>query len=189
MRILVDTNVFLEILLDQAKADEARALLLQTDRHEFLISDYALHSIGVLLFRRNQLGTFASFVEDVIVSGCAALVSLAPGDMTAVMAAADRFRLDFDDAYQYAASRKLGLRLVSYDADFDRTPDGRLLPALAPRLSLTVKRYAETGPRVSRLRILSYFFAASSAAFSSARPPRRTFSTALLPSWQAYSNI
>ena len=58
MRILVDTNVFLEVLLDQAKAEEARKLLEATGSHEMFMSDYALHSIrppsgaGAALARR-----------------------------------------------------------------------------------------------------------------------------------------
>ena len=134
MRVLVDTNVFLEILLDQPNAEEARTFLLQTDRHQFLISDFALHSIGLLLFRLRQWQAFVSFIEDVIASGAASVVSLDPGDMFAVINAARQFRFDFDDAYQYTACQKLGLRLVSYDADFDRAPGGRILPANALRM-------------------------------------------------------
>jgi len=33
-----------------------------------------------------------------------------------------------DDAYQYAAADKAGMRVVSFDGDFDRTRMGRLLP-------------------------------------------------------------
>lgn len=44
------------------------------------------------------------------------------------MAAAERFRLDFDDAYQYVAAEKHNLTLVSLDADFDRTERGRKTP-------------------------------------------------------------
>ena len=40
-------------------------------------------------------------------------------------------RLDFDDAYQYVAAELHGLKVVSLDADFDRTPNGRLTPAAA----------------------------------------------------------
>jgi predicted nucleic acid-binding protein len=39
-----------------------------------------------------------------------------------------RFRLDFDDAYQYVAADKHALTLVSFDADFDRTERGRKTP-------------------------------------------------------------
>jgi len=46
-------------------------------------------------------------------------------DMVSVIEAAQRFNLDFDDAYQYAAAEKYGLTIVSFDADFDRTEQGR----------------------------------------------------------------
>ncbi len=48
--------------------------------------------------------------------------------MEAVMDAAEKYRLDFDDAYQYAIAERYGLTLVSFDADFDRTERGRLDP-------------------------------------------------------------
>ena len=51
----MDTNVFLELLLEQARsAAEARQLLEKIEANEFFVSDYALHSIGLLLFRRKQ---------------------------------------------------------------------------------------------------------------------------------------
>ena len=37
--------------------------------------------------------------------------------------------VDFDDEYQYSACQRNGLKIVSFDADFDRTSEGRLLPA------------------------------------------------------------
>ena len=37
MRLLIDTNVFLEIILDQEKAAEAKALLAKVAHHEFFI--------------------------------------------------------------------------------------------------------------------------------------------------------
>jgi predicted nucleic acid-binding protein len=44
---------------------------------------------------------------------------------------ARNLNLDFDDAYQYVLAQRRGLRLVSFDADFDRTPLGRVTPAQA----------------------------------------------------------
>ena len=61
MRLLVDTNVFLELLLEQARSAEARQVLEQIEANEFFVSDYALHSIGMLLFRRKQPRCFAGF--------------------------------------------------------------------------------------------------------------------------------
>ena len=33
-----------------------------------------------------------------------------------------------EDAYQYSAATRHGLKIASLDANFDRTTDGRLLP-------------------------------------------------------------
>jgi len=74
-------------------------MLAVAAEHEFFLSDFALHSIGVLLFRRRQPEVFRVFVEDVILSGAAEVVSLSTDDMEAVTAAAVRFGFDFDDAY------------------------------------------------------------------------------------------
>ncbi|MDE3090699.1 MAG: hypothetical protein KGJ80_15095 [Chloroflexota bacterium] len=35
MRLLIDTNIFLEVILEQSKASEARALLTKMEEHEF----------------------------------------------------------------------------------------------------------------------------------------------------------
>ena len=68
MKLLLDTNIFLEIILDQEKAVEAKNLLLHAEQHDFFISDYSLHSIGLLLFRKNRHSTFQEFVQDVILN-------------------------------------------------------------------------------------------------------------------------
>ena len=129
MRLLIDTNILLEIILEQEKADEARALLSRTDEHWLCMSDFGLHSIGLLLVRRKQPDIFRQFVQDVIVDGGVAVSSLAAEDMESVLEASEKFNLDFDDAYQYAAAGKHGLILVSFDADFDRTQRGRRTPS------------------------------------------------------------
>ena len=128
MRLLVDTNIVLEVILEQAKAGQARALLEKTEEHEFFLTDYSLHSIGLLLFRKGQHSVFREFFEDMMVHAGMILVSVRVEDMGSVIEAAERFNLDFDDAYQYAAAGKYSLTLLSFDADFDRTERGRETP-------------------------------------------------------------
>lgn len=125
MRLLIDTNIVLEVILEQAKVEEARALLAETEEHEFFISDYALHSIGFLLFRRGQHPVFQQFLNDMIFQAGMMVASLSVEDMRSVIEAAQRFNLDFDDAYQYAVAERYELTIVSFDADFDRTEQGR----------------------------------------------------------------
>ena len=132
MRLLVDTNVFLELLLAQSRADEARKLLENSEGHDLFVSDYALHSIGLLLLRRRKTDVFRQFLSDVFVKAGATMLSLTAGDLDAVIDAAADFNLDFDDAYQYTTAEKHGLTIVSFDSDFDRTGRGRKSPTQIP---------------------------------------------------------
>lgn len=124
MRLLVDTNIFLEVLLAQARSDEAKELLAKTDAHDFFISDFFLHSIGLILFRHGKSDAFRDFLSDMIMAASTSVALLQPDEMEAVAGHAAAFNLDFDDAYQYAVAEKYGLTIVSFDSDFDRTTRG-----------------------------------------------------------------
>ena len=128
MKLLLDTNIFLEVILDQERADEARTLLSEVEGHEFFISDYSLHSIGLLLFRRGKHEVFRQFLKDMILGVGVAVIALSAQEMGRLIEAAQRFNLDFDDAYQYAIAKRYGLTIVSFDSDFDRTERGRKVP-------------------------------------------------------------
>lgn len=129
MRLLIDTSVFLEIILEQENAEQTKALLQRTREHELFIMDYSLHSIGLLLFRRRQHDVFKRFLRDLTIRAGIAVISVSMDRMEAAIDVAQKFSLDFDDAYQYAAAQEQGLILVSFDADFDRTTRGRKTPA------------------------------------------------------------
>ena len=129
MRLLVDTNIILEVILEQAKASEARALLAKSDEHEFFLSDFSLHSIGLLLFRRKEHRLFRQFLNDIVLHAGTRVASLPAEAMESVTETAQTFNLDFDDAYQHAVAEKYNLTLVSFDTDFDRTRRGRKTPA------------------------------------------------------------
>lgn len=128
MRLLLDTNIFLEVILEQEGAEESRSLLSKTEDHEFFISDFSLHSIGLLLFRQGRQDVFRQFLADMLLNGAVRMVSLLVEDMETIIQAAHQFNLDFDDAYQYAVAERYRLHIVSFDADFDRTERSRLTP-------------------------------------------------------------
>jgi hypothetical protein len=71
---------------------------------------------------------FMEMVQDLFINGEVQQIRLRPEDMDALVKASNEFSLDFDDAYQYVASEKYNLTLVSLDADFDRTSRGRKRP-------------------------------------------------------------
>ncbi len=126
---LVDTNVWLERLLDQERSAEVGHFLGAIASDKLLMSDFTLHSIGVILARLGQPGTLPQFVDDLFVDGQVTLVSVPPRDMGHLVAQMDRFSLDFDDAYQYVAAEQSSAMIVSFDGDFDRTDRGRQAPA------------------------------------------------------------
>ncbi|SFM80308.1 type II toxin-antitoxin system VapC family toxin [Thermodesulforhabdus norvegica] len=128
MKLLIDTNIFLEVILEQEKVKEAQALLSQVEKHKFFISDYSLHSIGLLLFRRRQHEVFRRFLKDMILEAGVTVIALAAQEMEDIIQAAQQFGLDFDDAYQYAVAADYNLTIVSFDSDFDRTERGRKTP-------------------------------------------------------------
>ena len=125
---LVDTNVFLEVLLQQRRAEEAQRFLLNAPAGSIHITDFSVYSIGILLVRRNLGEVFELFLQDM---AAMRLVRLNLEELASLGETARNFNLDFDDAYQYVLAQRRGLRLVSFDADFDRTPLGRVTPAQA----------------------------------------------------------
>jgi predicted nucleic acid-binding protein len=126
---LLDSNIFLELLLDQDQADEVERLLRTMRREKLHISEFSLYSVGIVLFRRSLFETFVQFVDDLIVTGGARLLRLSVQDMEALTVVARQFSLDFDDAYQYVVAEKYSLEIISLDSDFDRTEKGRKIPA------------------------------------------------------------
>jgi predicted nucleic acid-binding protein len=127
--LLVDANVWLELLLDQERAGQVRDFLRAVPLDELAISDFALHSVGVVLARKKRDDLFVQFVSDLLVDTGVGYVSLDFDDLMVVAKTREHLPLDFDDAYQYVAAEKHDLTLVSFDADFDRTERGRKTPA------------------------------------------------------------
>ena len=128
MRLLLDTNIFLEVILGQERSEEARALLSKVEEHEFFLSDYSFHSIGLLFFRRGKHEVFRQFLKDMILGAGYMIIGLSAPEMEEVIRVAQQFNLDFDDAYQYALAERYNLTIVSFDSDFDRTERGRKAP-------------------------------------------------------------
>jgi predicted nucleic acid-binding protein len=125
---LIDTNVWLERLLDQQSSEEAGRFLDQTPPEHLYITDFSFHSIGVILTRLNQAQALIQFVQDIFLEGAVGLLRLEPSDMPDLVSLMARYSLDFDDAYQYLAAEKHRLTMVSFDRDFDRTEKGRRAP-------------------------------------------------------------
>ncbi len=102
---LVDTNIWLERLLGQRQAEVVAELLDTLSPSDMCMTDFTLHSIGVICNRLNQRDVFVKFVDDVLIDSDVLLVSIPANKMKSVVEIMDRFGLDFDDAYQICCCR------------------------------------------------------------------------------------
>jgi len=93
------------------------------------MSDFSLHSIGVFLSRRKQIDALREFLNDVVGELGIKVKRLDEEDLSSLCDVLEEYGLDFDDAYQYASAQKFDLTLVSFDSDFDKTEQGRIVPS------------------------------------------------------------
>ena len=117
---LVDTNIWLERLLDQEKSEDVEEFLGKASYAELFISDFTFHSIGIIMTRLDKKNEFLLFAKDLFEKGMSALVRIEPGEVESVVSSMDNFQLDFDDAYQLECARKYNMKIVSFDTDFQR---------------------------------------------------------------------
>ncbi|NJK95774.1 MAG: type II toxin-antitoxin system VapC family toxin [Bacteroidales bacterium] len=129
VRYLVDTNVWLERLLDQEKSEVASKFfdLIPTD--SLFVSDFSIHSIGVILSRLKKDDIFEKFINDLFINGGIESLSLDSSDLLDVISNIKKYNLDFDDSYQFSVSLKYDLTIITFDKDFNakgikkKTPD------------------------------------------------------------------
>lgn len=115
---LVDTNIFLEILLKQEKSELCKSFL-EKNIGAINISDFTLHSIGVILFKQNEDQIFLKFISDTLPK--ANLLTLPKDKYEEIIKVKNEFNLDFDDSYQYNICKHFDLKFITMDQDFKKT--------------------------------------------------------------------
>ena len=121
---LVDTNIFLEILLMQNKKDECEQFLNENIEN-LNITDVSLHSIGVILFKYNKEKYFEKFINDIFPH--IHLTTLPVDLYKDIDYAKEKQKLDFDDAYQYSTAKYYKLKIVTMDNDYKKINDIKVL--------------------------------------------------------------
>ena len=121
---LVDTNIFLEILLRQDKKNSCKRFL-DNNAGNLYLTDFSLHSIGVILLKYNKGDVFQKYIEDVLPN--IKLLSLPIRLYKEVISANNNLNLDFDDAYQYNTAKYYKLKLATMDKDFERIEDEEII--------------------------------------------------------------
>lgn len=125
---LIDTNIWLEQLLEQDRASEVREFFKRVPSSDLFITDFAFHSICVILTRLKKQTVLLEFVQDVFIDKSVTSVSVLPEETARLMNVVEEHQLDFGDVYQYMAADMHGLVVVSFDKDLEKTPRGKKAP-------------------------------------------------------------
>ena len=107
VRYLVDTNIWLELLLNQEKSEVVSAFLTIVPPTQVFVSDFAIHSISVILSKLKKLDTLSLFLNDLFINGQIEQISLEPLDLIEVANNIKKYNLDFDDSYQFTVAENL----------------------------------------------------------------------------------
>ncbi len=114
---LLDTNIFLEILLSQDKKDVCKKFLNDNIENIF-ITDFSLHSIGVITSRNNLVKIFEAFLNDILPK--VQILSLSQNSYIKLPIIISSHNLDFDDSYQFLCAQENNLKIVTMDKDFEK---------------------------------------------------------------------
>lgn len=126
---LIDTNIWLERLLDQELSNEIYKFFNAVPSSNLFISEFALYSIGISLCHLERYELLKQFLRETFLESDVRVIRLDINNFIEMTRIMESYNLDFDDAYQYFAAEKRDLIIISLDRDFDRTPRGRKTPS------------------------------------------------------------
>jgi len=119
---LVDTNIFLEVLLSQRRKDECKKFLgmLRDGKVEGVVTDFTIHSIIVLMDGFGKLGELKVFLSSLTAYKGLYVYTTSIFDEVDAIEVAEKNSLDMDDAIQYVVALSINAdAIVSFDRDFD----------------------------------------------------------------------
>ncbi len=129
---LVDSNIFLEFLLEQQNSDESKAFLKTAlEKNVPLVcSLFSIHGIEAILAAKQKLEPLKFFLEDLERSKNILVYSTTIEEEKEIVSISQEIRLDFDDALQYFVAKQMRCQaIVSFDAHFDKTDLKRKTPS------------------------------------------------------------
>ncbi len=121
---LLDTNILLEILLQQKNSNECEKFM-NNNLGALAISDFTLHSIGVILLRDKKYEVFGNFISEVLEK--VIIFNLPMSSYSLIAEYSKKTGLDFDDTYQCLVAKHYILSIVTMDFDFKKVEDVKVL--------------------------------------------------------------
>lgn len=122
--MLIDTNVFLEIILSQKHMQECADLLDAIKENliseKVYITRFSLGAIEAIA-RKKHIGFIRELLL-LIYEGKILIPKLNIADDLMINSVREDLGLDFDDTVQFVATQKAGTYIVTFDKDFKNKP-------------------------------------------------------------------
>lgn len=132
--MLIDTNIFLEVQLNQERAPQATKILKAVSVNEIkgYITDYTIDSVIIILEHYDRSpDDIKRFLLSLLGYKGLEFYQLSIYDKIEATEHMKLLNLDFDDACMYQAMNVLKVvQIASFDADFDKIPDIKRVTAI-----------------------------------------------------------
>jgi len=119
---LIDTNIFLEVLLSRARKEASKELLrsLRDGRESGLVTDFTIHSIIVIMDGLDRLRELRTFLLSLEAYRGLRIYPTSIADEIRAIELTTETNLDMDDAIQYASALSTSAEaIVSFDKHFE----------------------------------------------------------------------
>jgi predicted nucleic acid-binding protein len=128
---LVDTNIFLEVLLSRAKKEECKQLLrsLRDGKKSSVVTDFTIHSIIVIMDSLSKLNGLKIFLSSLLAYKGLHIYHTTITDEINATEIATQQKLDMDDAIQYSTALSTNIEaIISFDKHFNNLKVPRMEP-------------------------------------------------------------
>jgi len=129
---LIDTNIFLEVLLGRRRKKECKRFLreIRDGKLRAFFTDFSVHSIIVIMSSFNRLDGLKKFLRSLRGYKGLSVYNTSLGDEVRAIENCKKLNLSVEDSIQYTVARKLGVTaIISYDKHFDGLDIPRLEPS------------------------------------------------------------
>jgi predicted nucleic acid-binding protein len=130
---LVDTNIFLEVMLSRSKKGECKGFLelLRSGKESGTITDFSVHSLILVMENFKKKKELKTFLLSLTAYEGLFVYNTNLQDEIKAIYISDEKGLDMDDAIQYSAAVALGVEgIVSFDKHFDGLEIPRIEPSI-----------------------------------------------------------
>jgi len=128
---LVDTNIFLEVLLSRGKKEECKKILrtLRDGRKSAIVTDFSIHSIIVIMDSLGRLEALKTFLLSLLAYKGLHIYNTTITDEVKAIEITNKQKLSMDDAIQYASALSTNAEaIISLDRHFDNLKIPRIEP-------------------------------------------------------------